>query len=58
MRKHRIEIRGLCVLQKVKDWGEGIEGENTEGEGIRWDGARVRSEMVPVELFRPDRAGR
>ena len=27
MQKHRIEIRVLCVLQKAKHWGEGIESE-------------------------------
>ena len=44
MRKHRIEIRVLCVLQKAKHWDEGIDGggfeaadiesEDIEGEGI------------------------
>ena len=34
MRKHRIEIRVLCVLQKVKHWGKGIEGEGIESDGI------------------------
>ena len=38
MRKHRIEIRVLCVLQKAKHWGEGIESERIEGEGIDSDG--------------------
>ena len=35
MRKHRIEILVLCVLQNVKHWGEGIESKGIEGEGIR-----------------------
>ena len=38
MRKHRIEIRVLCVLQKAKRWGKGIENEDIEGEGIDSDG--------------------
>ena len=43
MRKHRIEIRVLCVLQKAKHWDESIESErieseDIEGEGIEGDG--------------------
>ena len=34
MRKHRIEIRVLCVLQKAKHWGEIIEGEGIGSDGI------------------------
>ena len=34
MRKHWIEIRVLCVLQKAKHWGKGIEGEDIEGGGF------------------------
>ena len=33
MRKYRIEIRVLYVLQKAKHWGKGIENEDIEGEG-------------------------
>ena len=35
MRKHLIEIRVLCVLQKAKHWGEGIESEDIEGGGFK-----------------------
>ena len=35
MRKHQVEIRVLCVLQKVKHWGEGIESEGIEGGRIK-----------------------
>ena len=38
MRKHRIEIRVLCVLQKAKHWDEGIESEGVETEGIEGEG--------------------
>ena len=34
MRKHRIEIRVLCVLQKAKHWDEGIESEGIDIDGI------------------------
>ena len=34
MRKHRVEIRVLCVLQKVKHWGEGIESDGIGGKDI------------------------
>ena len=35
MRNHRIEIRVLCVPQKAKHWGKGIESEDIEGGGFR-----------------------
>ena len=38
MRKHRIEIHVLCVLQKAKHWGEGIESERIESEDIEGEG--------------------
>ena len=38
MRKHRLEIRVLCVLQEVKHSGEGIESEDIEGGCIESDG--------------------
>ena len=38
MRKHRIEIRVLCVLQKAKHWDEGIESERMESEDIESEG--------------------
>ena len=34
MRKHRIEIRVLCVLQKAKQWDEGTESEDVDGGGF------------------------
>ena len=38
MRKHRIEIRVLCVLKKAKHQGEGIESEGIESEDIERGG--------------------
>ena len=34
MWKHRIQIRVLCVLQKAKHWGDGIESERMDSEHI------------------------
>ena len=42
MRKHRIEIRMLCVLQKAKHWGEGIEIERIESEDIAGGGFEAK----------------
>ena len=44
MRKHRIEIRVLCVLQKAKHWDEGIESERMESEDI--DGGGFEAEDI------------
>ena len=44
MRKHRIEIRVWCALQKVKHWREGIEGEDIESEDI--EGERIESDGI------------
>ena len=48
MRKHRIEIRVLCVLQKAKHWGKGIETKDIEDGGFRVRILRVKVLRVRV----------
>ena len=47
MRKHRIEIRVLCVLEKAKHWGEGNESEDIDGGGF--EAEDIESEDIEGE---------